>query len=1167
MYRFSLILLLAIQWQTASAQLQIKNFFNLTGRKDLSVNVITQDSLGFLWLGTTEGLLKFDGRHAQSVSAAWPSHAKNITALHCAGGRLYAGTNNGKVYVLYKNKLDSVDLRKADITERITSFFLSENILSIGTYGNGLVLCREDSIIAINTDGGLSDNVIYSIEGDGKGSIWCGTDAGINQLEDLPSTPKITVFSSKDGLPDNIVRKIRYHDDKLLLAMQDSGLCYFDPRKANFARDPFFNSWTLGTVLDAQTLDKSLFVATEKQGLIYITNGSLLVFNYGDASLSKVNTVFFDNTQQVWLGSHKGLTRLNEKRVKLIGHQDGLSDDKVLALTTDNNNVIWLGTTKGVSKIMTNDQGKILVSKIKDFEEYTISCAQKAPDGNIWFGTYGNGLLVLNNYSGKIDKLTTARGQLPNDNISHIHFASNNKVYIATLGGGLLQGDLRPDGRLVNRKVYNQQSGLGSDYVYAVCTDKFGKLYAGTDGGGLEVLHNGRFQNVTAKFRLRSNIVFSLCLDSVNNIWAVSNADGLLKFNRSGLSSFTRKNGLRDEQPQQLIASGNSLFLFHSAGIDKIDINNDHITYNDISESELEPNLNAVSSANNRIYSGTNSGVLVYRTSYIAADSAKPHVYINGLNVNFRAYDPDTTAQFSYNQNNLTISFSGVWLKEPEKLVFRYMLKGLDKEWQYSNEGKTSSYNNLLPGSYTFVVMAKNEEDVWSLPATYDFDILSPVWQRWWFWVGVVLIVSASFWLIIQYRLKTLQKENLLLETRVKERTSQIENQSKIIAEKNKELEQLSLVASKTDNVVLILDSEGKLEYVNDSFVRQHNLSCEQVKERYGETIYQLSNNPNIGELVKSAVDQRKSVSYESLNKKAEAGLGKWQSSTLTPIFSDEGELKKIIIIDTDVTERKRQEQIIVQKNKDITDSISYAKKIQHAILPAPEVIRESLPEHFCLYMTKDIVSGDFYWFSRLADCSVIASVDCTGHGVPGAFMSLIGYNALNKIVNENHITDPATILSELNKGVLAALHKNDNESRDGMDIAICRISHNRTNLEYAGAMRPLWIVNNKILTEIKADKIPIGTLATDHEKPLSYTTHNISINKGDRYFIFTDGYADQFGGEKDKKFSTARLKALLCESSHLTIKMQEEVLRNEHLSWKGDHEQIDDILVIGFEV
>ena len=374
------------------------------------------------------------------------------------------------------------------------------------------------------------------------------------------------------------------------------------------------------------------------------------------------------------------------------------------------------------------------------------------------------------------------------------------------------------------------------------------------------------------------------------------------------------------------------------------------------------------------------------------------------------------------------------------------------------------------------------------------------------------------------------------------------------------------MVASRTDNVVLILDAEGRLEYVNESFVRLNRITLEELKKNAGETIFEISNNPNIKTIVAEAVYHKKSVNYEALNKVAD-GVEIWESSTLTPIFDEEGILKKIIIIDTDVTERKKQEQIILQKNKDITDSISYARKIQHAILPQDDLIKTHLPNSFVLYMTKDIVSGDFYWFTHINGSSIIAAVDCTGHGVPGAFMSLIGYNILNKIVNEQKITDPKDILMELNNGILEALYKNESESKDGMDIAICKINHKENTVDYAGAMRPLWIIDNSELREIKADKIPIGTKQESRDEVLKYTTHTIHANKGDSFYIFTDGYADQFGGDRNKKYSTGKFKELLIKNSKQPFNIQEQSCKQEHLQWKNNYEQVDDILVIGFTI
>jgi PAS domain S-box-containing protein len=1162
-----IVLFLALHCARLHSQLQVKNFFNVTGRRDVPVNVIIQDRNGFLWLGTAEGLFRFDGRDAEPVLAEHGAQMSSITALHLdSENRLYIGTANGKVYSFFRDRLDSLNLTPFKISERVTSFYSHGEVLVVGTYGQGILISRRGELIHFTHTSGLSDDVVYSMAGHDGDRVWCGTDAGISEIDLTKKLPGCTVISSKDGLPDNIVRLLRFEGTRLLVAMQDSGLCHLDPASKKFDRDPFFAAWSLGPVLNAHTVDREHLIATEREGIIRISDGNFSIHHYEEAGVKRVNCVFFDNTRQVWIGTQKGLSRLSEKRIKMIGHEEGLSDTRILALAVDNDNVIWVGTAAGMARVMYDDKGRVVVKDLPEFSKYSISCATKGPQGHIWFGTYGSGIIIPDGKEGKTRIINHEHG-LPNDNISSIHFSAGGLVYVSTLGGGLAAGRLAENGQFSVTTIYTEQQGLGSDYVYQAITDNGGRLYAATDGGGLEVLQNGRFVNLTQRFRAKSNSVFSLCVDRNNTVWAVSNADGVLRFDERGLKALSRKEGLRDDQPAQLMASGDVLYAFHDKGIDRINGRNNSIGYYDVPESESEPNLNAIYQHNDRIYSGTNNGILVLRTSKLAADSAGPTVYIRSLNVNFRKYDLDSANIFGHDQNYFAFQFAGAWLRDPDKLSYRYMLRGLEKDWETASEGKTVNYNNLRPGTYTFVVQSKNEEDVWSEPATFEFTVLTPIWMRWWFWVIVLFAVALGIWLFVKYRLHALQKENLVLESRVKERTYEIEKQSNIIEKKNRELEQLSLVASKTDNVVLILDASGKLEYVNESFIRQHNMSFAEVKEKYGETIYDLSNNPDIRGIVSQAVDHRKSVTYESLNRKEEAGLGKWQASTLTPIFGEDGSLRKIIIIDSDVTERKKQEQIIFQKNKDITDSIYYAKKIQHAILPADELIRQYIPEHFILYMTKDIVSGDFYWFSHFRDFSIIAAVDCTGHGVPGAFMSLIGYNLLNRIVNEERITDPAEILLQLNKGLILALHKNDSESRDGMDIAICKISPKARSLEFAGAMRPLWIINNGELTEIRADKIPIGTRQRDREEQIRYTTHSVPIRPGDRFFIFTDGYADQFGGDKDKKYSSARFKTILCNTSHMSFREQEEILRNEHHFWRGEVEQIDDILVIGFSV
>lgn len=264
------------------------------------------------------------------------------------------------------------------------------------------------------------------------------------------------------------------------------------------------------------------------------------------------------------------------------------------------------------------------------------------------------------------------------------------------------------------------------------------------------------------------------------------------------------------------------------------------------------------------------------------------------------------------------------------------------------------------------------------------------------------------------------------------------------------------------------------------------------------------------------------------------------------------------------------QSKIIEAKNKDITDSIEYAKKIQDSILPNIDFIKKFLPQSFIFYKQKDIVSGDFYWFAAKHNQIIFAAVDCTGHGVPGAFMSLIGNNVLNQIVNENNVTDPASILMKLNEGVLKALYgsRNYSTTKDGMDIGICSINLQSNTLIFAGAMRPLYLCRDGALEEILGDKVSIGTDFTEGtHKNFSFSNKEIKIQANDVFYLSTDGYADQFGGEKGKKMMKKNFKNLLQLISNRPMEEQAKVVSDSLMEWKGNFEQVDDILVIGFKV
>jgi serine phosphatase RsbU (regulator of sigma subunit) len=276
--------------------------------------------------------------------------------------------------------------------------------------------------------------------------------------------------------------------------------------------------------------------------------------------------------------------------------------------------------------------------------------------------------------------------------------------------------------------------------------------------------------------------------------------------------------------------------------------------------------------------------------------------------------------------------------------------------------------------------------------------------------------------------------------------------------------------------------------------------------------------------------------------------------------------IKEKIILEEKVRERTaevvQKSMEIEEKNRDITASIRYAERIQRAMLPREDAFGDT----FVLFMPKDIVSGDFYWMYDNGDWQFIAAVDCTGHGVPGAFMSIIGHNSLNKVVREYGLTRPSAILDQLNIEVMKALlQRHEKCINDGMDLALIAYNRKTGTIEFAGAYNPLYVVRKGEVMVYKGDRFPIGMTTMDEKK--SFTNKPVDIKPGDMLYMCSDGYADQFGSPDVKKYKSVNIKRLLSQIWQLPVNEQKERLEKELLEWKGDLDQIDDILFIGTKI
>jgi serine phosphatase RsbU (regulator of sigma subunit) len=288
------------------------------------------------------------------------------------------------------------------------------------------------------------------------------------------------------------------------------------------------------------------------------------------------------------------------------------------------------------------------------------------------------------------------------------------------------------------------------------------------------------------------------------------------------------------------------------------------------------------------------------------------------------------------------------------------------------------------------------------------------------------------------------------------------------------------------------------------------------------------------------------------------------QLETIVKERTREIQLQKDKIEEQNVDLEKRNIEIMAQK-ADITDSINYAKQIQTALLSDPKIALKYIDDIFILYKPRDIVSGDFYWFSEVNNLLIVVAADCTGHGVPGAFMSMLGMSFLNSIVNEKNIIDPGTVINYLRNYIITSLHEREDDShpKDGMDICICLVDKPNMTVHYSGAYNPLIQITNDGLVEYKTDRMPVAVFLKD----LNFTTKQIKVKKGDLLYLFSDGYHDQFGGQQNTKFMKKNFKNKLLEISIQPMEQQRLVLDTTIEEYKGCNHQTDDILVIGIKI
>ncbi len=570
-------------------------------------------------------------------------------------------------------------------------------------------------------------------------------------------------------------------------------------------------------------------------------------------------------------------------------------------------------------------------------------------------------------------------------------------------------------------------------------------------------------------------------------------------------------------------------------------------------------------------------------------------------------------SSIKFEHNNIFFKFSSTWFQD-DKEMFSYILEGFDDNWSPWTLSSEKEYTNIPEGKYIFKVKSRNLYYTETAEAIYEFVILPPWYRTTLAYFVYIILLIIIFRLGVAVYTRRLKAQNKELEKIVKQRTKEIQLQNDEILQQNaeiiqkneeissqaeqlvitnQELQKLSIVAQETDNAVSIYDEYGNIEWINEGFSRVYGYCLDEYITEHGQHIKDSVKNPKILNIIDKCFEDKKSYNFQSFRlTKRDSGV--WIQTTITPILKEDDSIFKIIAIDSDISKLKDAEQEILAqrdelqsknheirlRNEHIQSSIRYALNIQRAILPLEQNISTHF-HSFVIYKPKDIVSGDFYWSANCenqklkSEVSFLAMVDCTGHGVPGAFMSMIGNRLLNEIIVKKEIFDTVEILEEMDAGIKRTLKQDQTDNNDGMDISLCKLEQtcrNNTNeikVTFSGTKQSIVIYYRATNTieRIKGDVRTIGgrrRRRQTSEKP--FTAHEFIITEGDGLYLFTDGFKDQNADDR-KKFGMNRLYALLEELAPLPIEQQKQIFEEQLNIFMQNSEQRDDISLIGLSV
>jgi ligand-binding sensor domain-containing protein/serine phosphatase RsbU (regulator of sigma subunit) len=1025
----------------------------------------------------------------------------------------------------------------------ILSLFQNDDgVLWIGSNNGGIALYNGASFEYLTDKNGLPDNIVFDINKNEKGEILIGTNNGLSVYDG----ENFRNYNTENGLGHNQIKKIFIDKNKKIwigtakgvYLMSDSTFILFDVDSL-LNQSPIFNIY--------QDSKNNYWFCTSGNGLLKYDGKNIAHYDsqngLGHQYVYGFGEVAHD---QYWILTHNGVYELSDTSIKKISLGPlGLKDVPCYSMIKDINNHIWVSTREGILKqmgptfeffnihngLVHNDIWKLFTDR----------------ENNLWFASKSGGLSKL---SSQRFKFFTAKEGLASDKVTAVFQTLSGDYWVGTATGlNHLQED--------TFYTYREDAGLSSNYINTIAEDREGNLWIGT-GLGINKFNGKNFKQYFYEGNDNMNRCYHILIDKNGEPWFATKGgvlklrndklvyvsenvinvevfkilqdkddffwfateNGLYNFDGNQFKHFKQNDGITEKRIRSIVQDSSGALLFATASGFYRYLNgkfNNYTTENGLLSNNI---ISLAIDKKGNLWAGTSIGL-----DKIVMEGAKL------MRVRHYEQADGFIGQDCFLNAILVDAHGSLWVGSLKGLTI-YQSE-YDKENDLEPQTRISGiFLNAQPTNWkNFADSVSSGNIPYKLSLSYEKKYLS--FQ----FIGTSLTSPSK--VRYQYMLKGLDKDWLPVTDK-------------------REAIYTDIPPGEYEFLVKAENGEGVWNQNPVSFSFKINPPFWKTWWFYSLCIIIFLSGVYSYIKIRTANIKIKAANKEILEQKN--------------------------IIEEKNIELENANVEIAKKNKDITDSINYAKRIQEAILPPDKLVKEYIQNAFILYKPKDIVSGDFYWMGHKEDKVLFAVGDCTGHGVPGALMSIVGHNGLNAALKEHQLSLPGEILDQLNKEVEDTFSQNDYEIKDGMDIAICCIDYKKELLHFSGAYNPMYLVRKKefpleeqhsgiikpsisagqfALYEIKGDRQPIGAF----ENKVNFNTQTFKFEKDDAIYLFSDGYADQFGGPQKKKFMYNQLKNLILLLQSQNMEAQKHALYKNFEKWRGDNEQIDDVCVIGVRI